>query len=169
MCDTKEELYKKIINTYKEPLIWYFDYYRNNITVMYGENEEPQITFIILYKNNNKYFIDFGYTYRHGDNDGYGYYDFGYNYKIKETIELENKIYETLYTEISGYFGSVFIEYYIIKKDDFDSDDTDYNEYIIIKKDDNVIIYKLENDNIFFINNTEKNNYVNSFIEYIDN
>ena len=79
MCDTKEELYKKIINNYKEPLIWYFDYYRNNNfdyyrnnkIVMYDKNEEPQITFIILYKNNDKYFINFGYIYHYSDNDGY--------------------------------------------------------------------------------------------------
>jgi hypothetical protein len=44
-----------------------------------------------------------------------------------------------------------------------------YDEYSSIEKEDDVIIYKLENDNLFFINNTEKNNYINTHIEYIDN
>ena len=57
LYDTKEELYTEIIDNYIEPLIWYFNYYRNNRFLMYSENEETQIKFIILYKNNYKYFI----------------------------------------------------------------------------------------------------------------
>lgn len=141
------------------------------MNVMYGKNKEPQITFIILYKNNDKYFINFGYIYHYSDNDGYGYYNFGYDYKIIETIQLENNIYKTIYTEINMTFGSIFIEYDIIKKDDYNDNynDNHYDEYSSIEKEDDVIIYKLENDNLFFINNTEKNNYINTHIDYIDN
>jgi hypothetical protein len=164
--DTKKELYTKIIDNYIEPLIWFFDYYRNNRFLMYSENEEPQITFIILYKNNHNYFIDIGYVFHYSDNDGYGVYDYGYSYKIERTINLENDIYNKMYMIIIEHFGSIHIEYDFINKCDFNNDSSYYDDYTIINKEDEFIIYKIYSDDIFFINNIEKNNFVNTYIEY---
>ena len=144
MCDTKEHVYKKLIDSYTNPLIWYF----NNIIMRYGKNEEPNITFIILYKSNGSYFIDIGY----------GSYNFGYSYKIKETIELQNNIYETLFEKIIYHFGYVFNDYETIDDELFNENDL-CEGYDFIKNNNQVIIYKLD-DNIFYINNFEKNNLV---------
>lgn len=166
MCDTKEELYEKIKSYYKNPLLWYFDYDQNNDILMYGDNEDPKITFVILYKSNisDLNIIDIGYIYKFGDYDGHRRYDFGYRYKIKEIIKLENNVYETLTKKIKKHFGYVFTKYEIIEGDIFDeeTDICDGDSFIRINR--NVIIYQL-NNNIYFINEIEKNNLVNVCID----
>lgn len=104
--------YSELIQKYEDPLMWSFDmeddtrldictcrsYYNGKL---YDTIGDERVTFLIFYKDADKYFIDLGYVYQSVDTDDdygvqYGYYDS----KVHTTIELndyKDNIYRNFY------------------------------------------------------------------------
>jgi hypothetical protein len=152
--DTLGETYTDLIKTYKEPLIWKFDYNKHNRISMYGDNDDPESTFIIFYKDNNKYFIDAGYCYEYGDYEHGRFYSFGYNHEIKQKIKLEDNAYLHLFNELKH-----SIDYTILNEDECVAD-----SYNFITINNITIVYEIHED-INFANESEKTKFIETFAQ----
>jgi len=108
----KGETYSELIQKYEDPLMWSFDldedirldvctyksYYNGKL---YDTIGDERVTFLIFYKNADKYCIDLGYVYQSVDvDDDYGV-QYGYYYsEVHTTIELndyKDNIYRNFY------------------------------------------------------------------------
>jgi hypothetical protein len=153
-----EEKTKEIINTYKHPLIWKFDFdIGDNCKYMYGNySVNLKNTFFVFYEINDEYYIDIGCCYKYGDYD-YGRFDFfNYGHEITKQTKLDSADpYKHLITELKSipyFYGQCF--------DDYDITDSDtsyedyYTEYIELNNG-SIFWYKIDKETVF-INKEEQ-------------
>lgn len=105
MYETIAQLYERLLTSYKEPLIWYFNPCNESVSV-------GKIPFMVFYKEKaiglgeERFFIDTGYYYE--------VFGFGYSYEYEKTIRFstENNVYKKFYnyfTKTIGYeFDDIF-------------------------------------------------------------
>lgn len=157
-----EIAYNDLLEKYKHPLIWKFTYDNIQRITMYKNNEIPNPTFFIFHIIYNKYYLDIGYLYEYGDNDHNKYNSFGYYSEITDKIEIIGDKYLEFLKHIDKYtyiFGN-YVDYEIINKNEYIPDE----EYSIITQNDNIIMYKYD-INLYFINDTEKINFIKAYIQ----
>lgn len=108
----KGETYSELIQKYEDPLMWSFDmdddtrldvctcrsYYNGKL---YDTLGDERVTFLIFYKDADKYFIDLGYVYQSVDaDDDYGVQYGEYYSEVHTTMELndyKDNIYKHFY------------------------------------------------------------------------
>jgi hypothetical protein len=168
-----EQLKKYISEKYDKPLVW--SYSGNcDIRYMYGRHEiDDTINFIILYEKNNISYIDLLVFYEYGDNDGYRYDYFCHTADVFVTIKINNKSF-LKFEEISEKygFGSCIYVCEAIKNEDGDLtykiDDIVYvcNDTDVKNIKDKQYYYKIYDNDLYFVNEDVRNNFVCEFCEY---
>lgn len=118
MYETIDQVYERLLTSYKEPLIWYFRI-NNDKSVSVGK-----IPFMVFYKEKpigseihmgvERFFIDMGYCYE--------VFGFGYNFEYDKTVRFstENNVYKKFYnyfTKTIGYEFDDIFKYEVLNND----------------------------------------------------